>query len=129
MCSSSRSVMWLPDPTFLDFCSSTFVFSFVSFGFSSLQTAAAMRMFLAVNRLKSKYSNNPTIQVHLVTFAVESDDLLFHLVITIKRFHSRGERSYWLTETKEIICLKVGLIWYTNMTAVSLCENRHSIMT
>ena len=43
----------------------------------------------------------------------------------IERFHSRDYRPYWFTETKERICIKIefdskGLVWDTNMAAISL---------
>ena len=47
----------------------------------------------------------------------------------IERFHSRDQRPYWFTETKENICKKKkslipgGLVWYTNMAAASLFLN------
>ena len=44
----------------------------------------------------------------------------------IERFHSRDQRPYWFTETKENVCIKIpkDLVWYTNMAAaVSLFWN------
>ena len=44
---------------------------------------------------------------------------------TIERFHSRDQQPYWITETKESICIKMSsipgeLVWYTIMAAISL---------
>ena len=58
---------------------------------------------------------------------------------SLERFHSRDYWSYWFTETKESICIKIefntqrfsldtnmaaiSLFWDTNMAVVTSCEN------
>ena len=48
---------------------------------------------------------NRTVQ----RFCFSSLELLFCgiLVPSIERFHSRGQQPYWITETKESICIKI----------------------
>ena len=43
-------------------------------------------------------------------------------------WNSRDQQPYWITETKESICVKYcsipgGLVWYTIMAAISLFWN------
>ena len=39
---------------------------------------------------------------------------------SIECFHLRDYRPYWFAETKESICIPRGLVWDTNMAAISL---------
>ena len=59
----------------------------------------------------------------------------------IERFYSRDQQPYWITETKETICIKIevesqrislvcthhhgrhSFVFNTNMAAVTSCEN------
>ena len=46
----------------------------------------------------------------------------------IERFHSRGQRPYCFTKSKDDFCIKIdfnsgGMTWYTDMAAVSLFWN------
>ena len=50
----------------------------------------------------------------------------------IKRFHSRDQRPYWFTKTKDDFRIKLkfnprGMAWYTNMAAVSLFWNTNMV--
>ena len=50
-------------------------------------------------------------------------------MVLTERFHSHDQHPYWFTETKGNVHIKIefiipgGLVWYTNMVAVSLFWN------